>query len=63
MRVLVEDDLLHTDVYSKPTDAHQYLNYKSCHSLLVKRGILCGLDVRFTVSAFVFLMMFLHGVG
>ena len=47
VRVLVEDDLLHADVYSKPTDAHQYLNYKSCHPLHVKRGILYGQAVRF----------------
>ena len=39
VRVSLEDGLLHTDVYSKPTDAHQYLNYKSCHSPHVKRGI------------------------
>ena len=29
----------HTDVYSKPTDAHQYLNFKSCHLPHVKRAI------------------------
>ena len=28
-----------TDVYSKSTDAHQYLNFKSCHPPHVKRAI------------------------
>ena len=28
----------HTEVYSKPTDAHQYLNFKSCHPPHVKRA-------------------------
>ena len=42
MRVSLEDGLLHTDVYSKPTDTYQYLNYKSCHPPHVKRGILYG---------------------
>ena len=47
VRVLIEDGLFHTDVYSKPTDAHQYLNYKSCHSPHVKRGIPYGQALRF----------------
>ena len=29
----------HTEVYSKPTDAHQYLNFKSCHPPHVKKAI------------------------
>ena len=28
-----------TDVYHKPTDTHQYLNFKCCHTPHVKRGI------------------------
>ena len=28
-----------TDVYHKPMDTHQYLDYKSCHPSHVKRGI------------------------
>ena len=47
VRVSLEDGLLHTDVYSKPTDAHQYLNYKSCHPPHVKRGIPYGQALRF----------------
>ena len=31
--------VFHTDVYSKSTDAHQYLNFKSCHPPHVKRAI------------------------
>ena len=29
--ILVEDGRILTDVYSKPTDTHQYLHYESCH--------------------------------
>ena len=29
-----------TDVYHKPSDTHQYLNFGSCHPPVVKRGIL-----------------------
>ena len=43
----LEDRLLHTDVYCKPTDANQYLNYKSCHPPHVQRGISYGQALRF----------------
>ena len=46
VRVLIEG-LFHTDVYSKRTDAHQYLNSKSCHPPHVKRGIPYGQGLRF----------------
>jgi hypothetical protein len=36
----LDNGVFSTDVYSKPTDAHQYLNFKSCHPPHVKRGIL-----------------------
>ena len=29
--VILEDDTLHTDLYTKPTDRHQYLTPSSCH--------------------------------
>ena len=29
--VILEDDTLHTDLYTKPTDTHQYLSPSSCH--------------------------------
>ena len=35
-----------TDVYSKPTDAHQYLNFGSYHPPHVKRGIPYGQGLR-----------------
>ena len=35
-----------TDVYSKPTDAHQYLNFGSFHPPHVKRGIPYGQGLR-----------------
>ena len=36
-----------TDVYCKPADAHQYLNFWLCHPLHVKRGIRpCGQGLR-----------------
>ena len=47
VRVLIEDGLFRTDVYSKSTDGHHYLNYKSCHPPHVKRGIPYGHVLRF----------------
>ena len=40
--------MLITDVYSKPTDTHQYLklDYKSCHPEHVKKGIPYGQALR-----------------
>ena len=35
-----------TDVYSKPTDAHQYLDHRSCHPNHVKKGIPYGQALR-----------------
>ena len=40
------DGVFCTDVYSKPTDAHQYLNFKSCHPPHVRRGIPYGQALR-----------------
>ena len=35
-----------TNVYSKPTDAHQYLDHRSCHPNHVKKGIPYGQALR-----------------
>ena len=40
------DGVFCTDVYSKPTDAHQYLNFNSCHPPHVRRGIPYGQALR-----------------
>ena len=40
------DGVFFTDVYSKPTDAHQYLNFKCCHPPHVRRGIPYGQALR-----------------
>ena len=37
--ILVKDERILTDVYSTPTDTHQYLHYGSCHPTHVKKGI------------------------
>ena len=37
--VTLENGCFTTDIYSKPTDTHQYLNYKSCDPPHVKRFI------------------------
>ena len=37
---------VYTDVYSKPKDGHQYLNYESCHPPHIKRGINYGQALR-----------------
>ena len=29
--LMLENDILHTDLYTKPTDTHQYLSPNSCH--------------------------------
>ena len=39
MRVIKVNGAFQTDVFSKPTDAHQYLNFKSCHAPHIKKGI------------------------
>ena len=44
--VSLEDGKLSTDVYHKPTDAHQYLNFRSCHPPHVKKGIPYGQALR-----------------
>lgn len=37
--VLKEDKQLHTDIFYKTTDTHQYLDYRSCHPKHTKRNI------------------------
>ena len=44
--VKVKDTRLDTDVFSKPTDTHQYLEYGSCHPKHVKRAIPYGQALR-----------------
>ena len=44
--VSLEDDKLNTDMYHKPTDAHQYLSFISCHPSHVKKGIPYGQALR-----------------
>ena len=39
-------ELISTDVYCKPTDVHQYLNFGSCHPPHVKRGTHYGQGLR-----------------
>ena len=34
-----EDNKLHTDIYYKTTDTHQYLAFRSCHSKHTKYDI------------------------
>lgn len=44
--VSLSDGEIGTDVYSKLTDTHQYLDDKSCHPEHVKRGIPYGQALR-----------------
>ena len=37
VRVIKVNGAFQTDVFSKPTDAHQYLNFKSCHAQQSRR--------------------------
>ena len=41
-----EGGKINTDVYSKPTDTHQYWDFKSCHPKCVKEGIPYGQALR-----------------
>ena len=37
---------MHTNLYAKPTDAHQYLHTQSCHCAIYKKSILYSQAVR-----------------
>ena len=37
--IIKEDSKIITDLYSKPTDTHQYLDFRSCHPSHTKRNI------------------------
>ena len=39
VKVKIMDNKIITDVYSKETDTHQYLDHRSCHPKHVKMGI------------------------
>ncbi|GFO41068.1 hypothetical protein PoB_006757300 [Plakobranchus ocellatus] len=42
----LSDDILHTDLYSKPTDTFKYLQWASCHPYHTKRNISYSLAIR-----------------
>ena len=44
--VILKDGTLHTDLYTKPTDKFQYLNFKSCHPLHQKSNLPYALALR-----------------
>ena len=44
--VILKDGILHTDLYTKPTDKFQYLNFKSCHPLHQKSNLPYALALR-----------------
>ena len=43
---MLKNNRISTDVYSKQTDTHQYLDSRSCHPTHVKRGIPYGQALR-----------------
>ena len=45
-KILLENDKITTDLYSKPTDKHQYVQYASDHPTNVKKAIPYGLGIR-----------------
>jgi hypothetical protein len=45
--VSIENDILHTSVYTKPTDKKQYLHFTSNHPLHVKKAIPYSQGIRF----------------
>ena len=42
VNVVLSDGIVSTDLYSKPTDKHQYLFHTSCHPNSCKKGIPFG---------------------
>lgn len=46
VNISVEKGFLSTDLYSKPTDKHMYLNKKSSHTESTKKSIPFGLGIR-----------------
>ena len=44
--VILRDGILHTDLYTKPTDKFQYLNFKSCHPFHQKSNLPYALALR-----------------
>ena len=44
--VILKDGVLHTDLYTKPTDKFQYLNFKSCHPFHQKSNLPYALALR-----------------
>ena len=46
LEIKLENNKLHTTVYSKPTDAHLYLHATSCHNKLSIKGIPKGVALR-----------------
>ena len=44
--VLLNNVILSTDLYTKPTDKYQYLFYTSCHPHAYKKGIPFGQALR-----------------
>ncbi len=45
-KIQLEDNKITTDLYSKPTDKHQYVQYDSDHPTNVKKAIPYGLGIR-----------------
>ena len=40
--VRINSDKFETDLYSKPTDCHQFLKIDSAHLILIKKSIVCS---------------------
>ena len=46
VQVIIRDGKIETDLYTKPTDTHQYLNWTSCHPRHTKTAIPYSLALR-----------------
>ena len=44
--IRITNGVMTTDLYSKPTDGHQYLHYESCHAEHIKRSIIFSQTLR-----------------
>ena len=44
--IKIKNGVMTTDLYSKPTDGHQYLHYESCQAEHIKRSIVFSQTLR-----------------
>ena len=46
VNIQLKNGIIKTDLYTKPSDSHNYLNWKSCHPIQCKKGLAFSLALR-----------------